>query len=90
MLTYSNAEEEFSHAAYLLSQAAQVLDRIAKNDRAIWERFEARLCVAGADRIEKAADECDLISHLITLEARGPSAAADRLIDPFWHPAKRV
>ena len=65
MLTYSNPMEEFSHAAYLIKQAAQVLDRIAKTDREAWAKFEARLCDAGADRLELIAAECDLVSHLI-------------------------
>jgi hypothetical protein len=69
MTPYSNPEEEFSHATYLLSQVKQTLDRIALRDPAIWARFEARLKEAGADRIDAIASECDLVSLLVAHDA---------------------
>jgi hypothetical protein len=71
MLTYPNPAEELSHVAYLLGQAGRHLDRIAKNDPALWAMFEGRLSEAGVEKIEMIAKECDLIAATQALAACG-------------------
>jgi hypothetical protein len=74
MLAYSVASEEFSHAAYLLGQAAATLDRIAKKDPAAWRLFENRM----NDALDIIAVECEAASvKALDLEDRsGPLVEA--------------
>jgi hypothetical protein len=69
MLSYSTPEEEFSHAAYLLGQVRDTLEGIVQKDPTIWARFHARMVAAGVDYIGVIADECDLVSLLISQDA---------------------
>jgi hypothetical protein len=69
MAPYSNAEEEFSHAAYLLGQVRETLEGIVQKDPAIWAMFHARMVAAGVDYIGVIAAECDLVSLLVAQSA---------------------